>query len=77
MNINDVKNNSSQFLSELISGNIAYCNTHFINLFDDIAKNLQDTKNSLSLDVFNFTNYEKITKILFYLKGYNVSTFPK
>ena len=48
---------------------------YFINLFDEIAKNLQEIKLNLSLENFNFANYEKISKVLFYLKGSKISGF--
>ena len=84
MNINDILNNektnpysSSQFLRDLIEGNFSSCYNLYVNLFDDLAKNLQEINLNSKLENFNFSNYEKISKILFHLKGVKINLFPK
>jgi hypothetical protein len=82
MDINDLlkiekTNSSSEFLHDLIKGNFSSCYNFYINLFDEIAKNLQEINLNSKLENFNFSNYEKISKILFYLKGTKINLFPK
>lgn len=78
MNRNEIAQGpNSEFLKDLISGNISDCYSAFVKLFEDIATNLQESRNNLSVENFNFSNYEKMSRILFYLKGSKIQAFPK
>ena len=64
------------FLINIINENYKECNESFKILFENISNNLSQLKNNTS-EILDLKNIEKMTKILFYLKGTKIILFEK